>query len=187
MARVLDIVESHRFSLATGNTSGIAANGDMLAIRTDTAGKAFRLRSIEVQAVTTTAFTTPQRIGFHVHIATTFSTAHTGGNAVTFTGGKMDPDQDATILEGRISTSSALTADASTVLDANPFAQASAWSGAAGAALGPTFYDLTSNKTGGLIIGADKGFVLENAVAQGAAGVVVWHFIIEGDTVTVQV
>jgi hypothetical protein len=187
MARVLDVVESHRFALTTGLTTGLAANGDMLAVRTDTSGKAFRLRSLEVQAITTTAFAAAQRIGFHAYTATTFSAAHTGGGAVTFTGGKMDPDQDSTILEGRISDTAVLTADGSTVLDANPFARASAWSGAIGATLGPVFYDLTGNKTGGLIITADKGFVIENAVAMGGSGVVVWHFIIEGDTVTVQV
>jgi hypothetical protein len=186
MARILDVSGSHRFALSTGLTTGVAAAGDLLAIRTDTANKAFRLRSLEVQAITTTAFGAAQRIGFSGYIATTFTTAHTGGGAVTFTGGKLDQDSDATILEGRISTTGALTADGSTVLDTNPFITASAWSGAIGAVLGPALYDFTQNKTGGLIIPADKGIVIENLVAMGATGVVLWHFVIEGDTVNVQ-
>jgi hypothetical protein len=187
MGRAISVVESHRFSVSTGLVTGLAADGDMLAVRCDTAGYGVRLRSFEAQFVTTTAFGTPQRVGCQLYLAHTFTTAHTGGGDITFTGGGTRSTNDATILIGKISATAVLTPDASTVLNANPIAEVSAWSGAIGSALGPVFYDFTSNEDGGIILTADQGFVVENSVAMGATGVGIWHFTFEVDKVILSV
>jgi hypothetical protein len=190
MPSVIDVIGSYRQTVTTGAVTTIAAGtataGHILSLRSATAGKAVRLRSLEVEFILTTAFGAAQEVGFDAYVARSYSAAHTGGTAIDFTGdtGKAKQTTNSTILTGRTASASALTAGTHT-LDTNAVARGSAWCSAIGAVLGPRFYDFTALEPGGLVLVNAEGLVVRNTILMGATGVGKWHFTFDWDDVVV--
>jgi hypothetical protein len=190
------LIGSYRQTFTTGAVTTIAAGtstaGQLLVLRSSTVGEAARIRSLEVEFILTTAFGTPQEVGFDAYIARAFSAAPTGATALTITGndGKVLGDEPAAVLAGRIANTGAITSGTHT-LDNNAIARGSCWCSAVGAQLGPRFYDFTSCDQGGImLLGGDgsttcEGIVIRNTILMGATGVGKWHFTIEWDRVSV--
>ena len=179
---------SYRQTFSTGSVTGIAAAsataGHILALRYATAGKGALIKSLEVEFITTTAFTAAQRVGFDAIVARSYSAAHSGETALTISNGQKLANYPAPTLTGRISNTAALTAGTHT-FDANPVARGSYWSSAVGAVFGPRFYDFTAGPLGGLLLQNAEGLVIRNTVAMGANGVGQWDFTVEWDAVDV--
>ncbi len=184
---IYNVTGSYRQTVTTGAVTVIAAGdataGHLLALRNPTASaRTVRLRSLEVEFILNTAFTTAQEVGFAAFIARTYTAAHTAATALDFTGttGKRRASHDASILTGRIASTVALTAGTHT-LDTNAIIRASTWCDAVGDQLYPRFYDLTQQEPYGIYLGADMGLVLRNTIVMGAVGVGKWHFTVEWD------
>lgn len=188
MAKVVDVISSHRFTFTTGAVTTIAAGsataGHILALRNATSGKYLRLRTFEPEFILTTAFGAAQEVGFDAFKATGYTAPHTGATALTVTGGKGVTTYDSTIMTGRIADAGALTAGTHT-LDANPIAKGSQWCSAIGTSMAPRLYDFSGNETGGILLANEEGIVVRNTILMGATGVGKWHFTIEIDTVIV--
>ena len=185
MPSIVDVVGSHRMTWTTGAVTTIAAGdgtaGHILALRNPLAStRSIRIRTFEPEFILTTAFGAAQEVGFDAVIARTYTAAHTNGTALTMTGGRSLTAQGTTVLAGRIASASALTAGTHT-LDTNAVAKGSQWCSAIGASLAPRLYDFTSNPLGGIILGADEGFIVRNTILMGATGVGKWHFTLEWD------
>lgn len=192
MPSIIDILSSHKQTVSTGSVTTIAAAtataGHLLALRSATAGKAVRIRSMEVEFILTTAFGAAQRVGFDAVVARAYTAAHTLQTALDFSGntGNARTSYDATILTGRIAGTAALTAGTHT-LDTNPVARGSYWASAIGQVLGPRFYDFSGLECGGLVLANEEGLVVRNTVLMGATGVGQWDFTFEWDDVVVAV
>jgi hypothetical protein len=182
----IDVLGSYRQTVSSGLTTGVAAGtataGHILALRNSSSSKYIRLRALEVEAIVTTAFTTPQEFGFDVFVARSYSAAHTGATALTLAtnDGKLLASYPTTVLTGRVADTGALTAGTHT-LDANAIAKGSVYTSAVGTSLTARRYDFSGTETKGVILGASEGVVARNTIAMGAAGVVKWHFTFEWD------
>jgi hypothetical protein len=184
----IDIVGSHRHTVTTGSVTTIAAGtasaGHILCLRNSSAVFSVRLRSLGVEFILTTAFGAAQEVGFDAFIARSYSADHTGGTAITMTGGRALNAHTATVLTGRHASASALVAGTHT-LDTNAFARGSQWCSAIGASLAPRYYDFSEFPCGGIILGTNEGIVIRNSILMGATGVGKWHFTFDVDDVVV--
>lgn len=190
---IVDVVGSYRQTWTTGAVTTIAAGtgtaGQLFSKRWVAAatGLSYMLRSLEVEFITTTAFGTPQEVGFDVFKATGYSASPTAGTAIAIsTNAKkrtsMPSSNFATNGDIRIATASALTAGTLT-LDGEAIARGSLWSGAIGAQLLPRYHDFTTCEPGGIILVNNEGLIIRNTILMGATGVGKWHFTLEWDEV----
>lgn len=188
--KLIDITGSYRGAWTTGAVTTIAAGtataGHLFALRSGTAGKAARLRKLEVEFILTTAFGAAQEVGFDAYVARGYSEAHTGATAITIATNdcKLITDDPTALLAGRIADTGALTAGTHT-LDAHPIARGSAWMSAVGAQLQPRQYDFSDHPYGGIILQNNEGVVVRNTILMGASGVGKWHFSAVWDQVLV--
>lgn len=192
MAKIVNVVSSHRHTWTTGAVTTIAAGtasaGHLLALRSSHASRSIRIRTFEPEFILTTAFGAAQEVGFDVYLTSAYSAAHTGATALTMTGGEIHSAGEATNLTGRIADTGALTNGAHTI-NANAIARGSQWCSAIGAAIAPRLYDFTSCEAGGLILTGEaataEGLIVRNTILMGATGVGKWHFTFEWDDVVI--
>lgn len=185
---LIDVVGSHRALALTGLVTGVAAGtasaGHLLAMRNPGA-LAIRLRRLDVACLTTTAFTTPQEVGFDLFKATAYSAPHTGGAGVVPSKAHTDVSPSVvTSTQLRVSTTAAL-ANGTETLDTDRLCGDQFWSGAVGAAMAFRSFDFTDYPLGGLIFKASEGIVGRNTILMGAVGVVRWVFGLSFDDVII--
>lgn len=165
---------AYRAGVRSGSATAVAANGAVFSLR-NTANVPIVIKRVGVGFITTTAFTAAQEVAFGLYVARSWSTADSGGTAVTLTGNtnkKRTTLNNPTGLEVRIASTAALTAGTRT-LDTYALSTVGAWSGAAGAGVGPAIdnlWDMTSEDYP-IVIGQNEGIVINNLVLMGAAGV----------------
>ena len=178
------LLGSYRHTFTTGLTTGVVAGtataGHILALRYSGATEGALIRSLEVEAIVTTAFGAAQRVGYDAVIARGYTAAHTDATALTVTLGKVNAQFRTPTLAGRIAGTGALTAGTHT-LDTNPVAKGSFYASAIGLKLGPILHDFTAAPQGGLLLAHQEGLVVRNTIAMGATGVVEWIFTVEWD------
>jgi len=180
MPVVFDIISSHRHAFSTGLVTGLTAGQSFLSLRHAPAApttRVMRLRHLEMEFITTTAFAAAQEMGFAAYIARSFSVAPSGGTAIAITGneGKVLTSSQSSVLTGAVSTTGALTVGTRT-LDAFPFVTSSFWSAAAGGSFGPRIYGQTLNfiEPGGIILANQEGIEFQSTIAMGGSGVGRW-------------
>lgn len=196
MSTLSDIKGSYRLTVQSGLTTTVAAAtataGHIFSMRhVNTAtGAAMLLRAFEIEAITTTAFGTPQEVGFDLVIARSFSASPTGATAVTLATGNgkkftTHPDS-AFVTTGdiRVANTGAMTAGTQT-LDGQGMVQGSFWSSAIGAQMAARRYDFTDTPPGGILLKTSEGFIVRNSILMGATGVVRWTFTAIWDEVIV--
>ena len=159
----------------TNLVTGVAAGGHLLALQSP-GPQSVRLRGLEISCVVLTAFTAAQEVGFEVFKATGFTAPDTGGLGVVPS--RANSLQNASIITAtqlQVANAAALTAGTLT-LDTDRLASDSFWAGAVGAALSYRRYEFKDYPQGGILLNANEGLIVRNAVAMGAAGVVRWAF-----------
>lgn len=180
----ITVLGSHRYSIYTGSLSTVAAAtgtaGHIGALRNPSTSVAVRLRRLEMEYQLSTAFGAAQEVAAGASILRSYTAGHTGGNAITMTGGRAKASQPATVLTGRISDTAALTAGTHT-FDANWLCRTTNTSNAVASGLAKREFDFKDWPLGGVILGQDEGIVLFNIVLMGATGVVKWFFSFEFD------
>jgi hypothetical protein len=189
----------YRADIATAGTTVVAARtttaGFLAQFRwdpTDTTIKAY-VRYVGARFLLTTAYGAAQQTGCDLIVGRSATVACTGGSALdlggTLTGsGKRRTDQPASLAEGRIGTTGALTAGTQT-LDANPVGVLTAWSAAVGDTVplvtqgGPAYGTLWDSRESGdhLLLSNDETLIIRNLILMGATGVGNWYFAIEWD------
>lgn len=194
-----DLRGRYRADFATAATTVVAARtttaGFLSQFRwdpTDTTVKAY-VRYVGARFVLTTAFGAAQQVGCDLIVGRSATVACTGGSALdlggTITGsGKRRTLQPASLAEGRVGTTGALTAGTQT-LDANPIGLLTAWSGAVGdmvplaAQGGEPYGALWDSRNSGdhLLLENDETLIIRNLILMGASGVGNWYFAIEWD------
>jgi len=194
-------VGSFQMCIPTGLATTIAAGdftnaGQLFNFRWDSATLNAYVRYIGARFVTTTAFGAAQVVGCGLALASAFTVNGSNGTAVdcgttkAATGKLRNVFAKSAILAGsvRVADASAITAGTHT-LHANYFSTYLGWSGAAGATIpaageSPTGYAAlfdgmnpsSPNYDSALVFTEDSGFVINNLVLMGAAGVGYWHF-----------
>jgi hypothetical protein len=159
----------------SGALTGVAAAGLVFSLR-NIGTNILVVRRVGVTFVTTTAFTTAQRMAFDLIVKRSFSASDTTGTAIVLTAdnAKLKKDLAAvTNIDARIAAAAALTAGTGT-LDTNPLAVVSGWSGAVGQGILPNTADnlfRTGPEDHPIILKVNEGINIRNVVAMGAAGV----------------
>lgn len=158
----------------SGAVTTAAAAGALFSLR-QIASTLLIVRRVGCGFVTTTAFTTPQRVDYGLIGARAFSVSDSGGTAITVTGnnGKMRTSlATPTSIDCRIATTGALTAGTKT-LDTNTMSQVAGWVGAVGAGISPSLNNLHQHDAGDypLVLAQNEGLNIQNITLMGAAGV----------------
>lgn len=199
-----DVVGAYKQTWTTGAVTTIAAGtgtaGFLFSkrwVQTPAAtGLAYRLRSLEVEFLLTTAFGAAQEVGFDVFKATGYSASPTSGTAITIgADGKKRASYPSSAFANtgcdvRIATAAAITAGTHT-LDGQAIARGSLWAGAVGAFIATRYFDFTTTEPGGIILSPGaaaangEGIIIRNTILMGAAGVGKWHFTFEWDEGTI--
>ena len=187
-------LSSHRFSVRTGDTSGLAAAtasaGFVGAMRWSNTTLRARITSIEAGLIVTTGFTAGQLVGYDIVIGRSYSVSSSGGTALTLTGDNTQLRASATaeatrVADARIATTAALTAGTVT-----PDAQALgldlvfAATTTQGGRL-QKFYDFTSSELGGQILETNEGPIVRNLIELGAGGTVQFWWTVAWDEGTI--
>lgn len=196
MPFTFDVVGAYKQTWTTGAVTTIAAGtssaGFLFSKRWVSTTLAYRLRSLEVEFLLTTAFGAAQEVGFDVFKATGYSAAPTGATAITIgADGKKKASYPSSAFSGtgcdvRIANTGALTAGTAT-LDGQAVARGSLWAGAVGTAIATRYFDFTTSEPGGLILSPSaaaansEGLIIRNTILMGASGVGKWHFTFEWD------
>lgn len=186
MRTVADVIGSYRLEASTGLATTIAADGVLLAFRNhNTSNVAVRLKSLEIEALTTTAFSAAQQVGYYAKIARGYTVAPSNGTAIAIgaSGKKRNSYPSTLVSDLRVASTSAVTAGTIATLDANPVVAGAFWSSAAGVMLPWRRHDFSEGEPGGIILLSDEGFLIYNTVLMGTAGVVPWKFSLEWDDV----
>lgn len=174
-----EMLGSYQVSANTGALTTVAAStssaGTIFSFRylAGGSGTVAVVKRISVGFVCTTAFGTPQMMGYGVFAARGFTASDSGGTALTLTGNnnKMRTSfATSTVADARVATTGALTAGTRTI-DSQPIAMTNFWVPAAGTSLVQT--EILNYDAGdyNLVLGTNEGFVINNMVLMGATGV----------------
>lgn len=188
---IADILGSYRQQWATGSVTTLAGGDRMLSVRYQqaTAAIALRIRALEVEFITTTAFTAAQEVGWESRIVRGYTVSPTGQTQITIgADGKRRGAYPTSSLNGvtcdvRVANAGAITPGTETTPDTNPFARGSFWSTAIGAQFAWRRNDFSTLEPGGILLGTNEGIVIKNSITMGAAGVGRWLFTFEWEDV----
>lgn len=185
------LIGGHFYVSATfSNTAGgPAAGSQIFSVRWRDTRMLMVLKRIFCSAATTTAFTTAQAVDLQVIKATSFpnNPSANGTNvAPSMTSQKARSATMSTSLlfanagDVQISNGAALTAGASQVLDTQPFGYSAVLASTAVGTIGTVaLYELRDFGVHPFVFGPNEGFVIQNGIALGAAGVVKFGFTLE--------
>ncbi len=172
-----------RSGLLTAIAAKTATAGHLATLRNPSATKTLLLERIRVEASPVTDFTALQRLGFAAFIARAFTTAYTGGTALTLTGdnAKKKTSDPTTVAEVREPLAAALGHVAAT-LDAQPFMGAEGGVPADGATaenkvIAAEWLERDSGSP--IVLRQNEGIVIANTVLMGAAGTVALQIDLE--------
>jgi len=180
--RPVEQLGTYAASLFTGAYTVAAANTPMFSMRfvAGSAGQAqiAMIQRIAINIVPTVAFTAAQQVSYGAYVARSWTAVDSGGTAATLTGNNnklrtsMSTTQLAATGDMRISTTGTLTAGTRT-LDSQAFAVASAWVPTALVAQSIQQVILYETFAGDqpLVLANQEGFVINNLILMGAAGV----------------
>lgn len=173
----LDGAEGISISMLSGLVTGVAAGGDLAAIR-NIDSRPLCVRLSRIRWLPTTAFGTAQAVGFHVHKVYGFSAVHTGGtptaiqahhyHAAGIAGSATGARVALTEISSVMATTGALTTATYTAPDGDEPEQFSV--GATGV-LPSVVDDYEPVARLPWVLGANEGLVLQNSFAMGASGV----------------
>jgi len=195
MSTLFDVTGSYKQTWTTGAVTTIAAGTSSAGflfskrwVQTTASKKAYRLRSLEIEFLLTTAFTAAQEVGFDVYKATAFSAASSGGTTITIGADakKLVTYNNSGVTNASIANTGALTAGTLT-LGGEAIARGSLWCGAIGAQMATRYFDFTGSEPGGIILSPGaaaanaEGLIIRNTILMGATGVGKWHFTFEWD------
>lgn len=183
--RPAEVINWNSIGGTSGLLTGVAAAGAVFSFR-NTGTNLMMIRRITVGFVTTTAFTAAQGLQYGLVKASGFTVSDSGGTALYTAGANKHRLSFTNITSApdiRISTTAALTAGTRT-LEAQPLATVCGSSTTVGTGLTTTA--LFSHDAGDypLIIAQNEGFIVTNAQAMGAAGVINLQVNIEYAEVT---
>lgn len=175
-----EILGSYQMGLVSGAYTGAAAGSTAFSFRwaPATATNLCVIRRLEVGFATVTAFTTAQPVSFSLQIARQWTANDTGGTSAAFTQTNtskfrttMPTSGFATGGQIMIANTGAITAGTRT-LDTQAMAFTTGSSTAVGTTLQPQA--LFQQQTGDypLFFAANEGFILNNVITLGAAGVI---------------
>lgn len=178
--RPVEVINWNSFGLVSGALTGVAASGAVFAFR-NTGANPMLIRQVWIGFATTTAFTAAQALTYGLFKANNYSASDTGGTAYYVAGANKHRNSFTNIVSApdiRISSTAALSAGTRTV-------EASA----VGTALGTSNGVGTTMQKAQLIdhdagdypfyIAQNEGFVINNLIAMGAAGVIQLHVNME--------
>lgn len=173
-----ELTGAYQLSLTSGALTTVAAGtasaGTVFSFRyAPGTGNVCVVKRISVGFVTTTAFSSAQQMGFGLFAARSFSGADSGGTAATLSGNnnKYRTSLATTSVSNiNIGTTGALTAGTRT-LDAQPLGTVNFWVSGVGTSLTTT--DLISYDPNDypFVLANQEGFVIQNQILMGAAGV----------------
>ena len=184
-----------RVAAVSGLTTGIAANAPVFSMRWNPASSPYQegmvrfcvIQRLRAKWRTITGFTAAQEIGLAAYVARSFTVADSGGTALTLTTTNAQkrtgvPPGTAGVTTGgmpttqatiNIATTGTLTAGTRT-LDAQPFAEEVFADLAAAATVPKGRFEaefVNQDQPGfPLVLSPQEGIVIQNVIAQGAAG-----------------
>lgn len=188
---IADILGSYRQQWATGLTTVLNAGDRIMSIRYQQANAALaiRIKALEVEFITTTAFTAAQEVGWESRIVRAYSASPTGGTQIVIgadgkkRGGYPTSSLNGVTCDVRVASATAIVSGTETTPDTNAFARGSFWSTAVGAQFAWRRNDFSTLEPGGFLLGTNEGIVTKNSVTMGAAGVGRWLFTVEWEDV----
>lgn len=178
--RPAEVINWQSIGGVSGALTGVAAAGNVFSFR-NTAVNPIMLRRVQVGFATTTAFTAAQALAYGMYKANGFTASDTGGT-VLYTAGQNKHKLGFTNISGapdiRIASTAALGAGTKTV-ETQSLGVAGGTSNAVGAVMPIT--PLLSHDAGDypLILAQNEGFIINNLILMGAAGVIQLHVNIE--------
>jgi hypothetical protein len=171
--RPMEIIGWYSIAGSSGALTGVAAAGNVFSFR-NTGSNPILIRNVYIGFGTTTAFTTAQGLFYTLFKCTGFTVSDSGGTALYTAGNNKHRESFTNITSApdiRISTTGALTAGTRTV-QTQGLGNACGSSTAVGTSMAKAV--LFGNDTGDypLYLAQNEGFVIQNDVLMGAAGVV---------------
>lgn len=168
---------ANRVAARVSGVTTIASSGCVFSLRNTSSVNVLVIRRIGLGFVTTTGFTAGQELAWGVKMARSFSAADSAGTSIAPSGNngkKRTSLQTPSATEIRVCTASAVTAGTRT-LDANHMSITAGFAATTtvGTVITPAIdnmWDMT-NEDYPLVIGQNEGFIIENLVTMGAAGV----------------
>jgi hypothetical protein len=175
-----EILGSYQMGLVSGALTGAAAGSTVFSFRwaPATSTNLCLIRRIEIGFATVTAFTTAQALSYSMQVARQWTASDTGGTAAAFTQTNtaklrtvMPTSGFATGGQIMIANTGANTAGTRT-LDTQAMGFTTGSSTAVGTSLSPqaVFQQQTGDYP--LIFAANEGFIVNNVITMGAAGVI---------------
>lgn len=160
----------------SGLLTGAGAGASVFVMRWTDANALCLIHKVTLKWVTTTAFTTAQRVTHTLVRSRSWTVAPSAGTQITLgvTAKRRTsyPDSRFAAADVRIAAAAAVTVGTRTA-DANALACVQAWSGAAGAGLPETELWVSSEANGGpIVLAQNEGIEIQSPVAMGAAGVI---------------
>lgn len=167
----------------SNTAAGPAANSDLLSLRWTDSKMLFVLKKVVFNLAVTTAFTTAQAVDAALYKATAFTASPSGGTALapaSVAQRSRSANMAGSLIGntgiGQISSGAALTAGTRT-LDTYPSGYAAiAATATVGAAGQATIFDVRDFGVHPIVLGANEGIVIQNTIANGAAGVAKYSF-----------
>lgn len=177
-----EVLSWNSLGAQSGALTGAAANAPVFAMRNIGTGL-LMVRRVGIGFVTTTAFTTPQRVDFGLYPCRSFTVSDSAQTAIAITGNNLKHRTSlATFssIDARISNTASITLGTRTP-DTNPLSQAGGWSGGAGTTIITAQDNLLQHAAGDypLILAQNEGLEIQNLTAMGAAGVGTFYVNIE--------
>lgn len=172
------IVGDYRVSVASGLTTGMAANDTVFAFRWASTTHRCAIRALRLHAQIITPFTAANEVDVHAIIARTYTASDTGGTALTLTGNNNSlhsySNVASKVTDSRVATTATLTAGTRT-LDSQAFLravsmQSLAAAAAAQAAVVAQYHPYHDRHP--LILTTNEGIIVRSGIAQGAGGTV---------------
>ncbi len=172
--RPVEVSAWNSLGAQSGGLTGLAANAAVFSLRNISANL-LMIRRVGVGFVTTTAFTTAQKIDYGLMFARAFSASDASGTAIALTGNNTKQRTSLgtlTAVDCRISAAGALTAGTK-ALDTNHLGQIGGWSNAQGTTIAPAQDNLLQHAAGDypIILAQNEGINIMNLTAMGALGV----------------
>jgi hypothetical protein len=170
-----EVLSWNSIGAQTGAMTALAAAAPIFAFR-NIAANPVMVRRVGIGWFSTVAFTAAQMTEFGLMVARNWTTSDTGGTAIALTGNNAKHRTSLVTpssLDCRISTTAALTAGART-LDTNTLAQQAGWSIGSPMVVPASLNNLLAQDAGDypLVLAQNEGFIIQNLLAMGAAGVV---------------
>lgn len=168
--RPVEAIAWNSLGVPTGLLTTVVAQGAIFSLR-NTSTNLILVRRINLGFVLTTAFTAAQRLEFGVRSVRNWTTADSGGTALSFASSNTDLKTALGVpnVEARIATTAALTAGTRTP-DTNYQGIAGAWAAGVSTLLNNKLFD---HNTGDypIVLANNEGVLIDNLVLMGAAGV----------------